>query len=169
MIVEFLQRLDRTARNCTPIALCVTLVLMSTLPLGLPGYWRIAPNLVLVVVFYWAIFRPDLLPLSVAFGIGLFQDVLAGTPLGLHALILVTVHHVVSNQQRFFIGKSFLVVWWAFTMIAAGAAALMWLVTMGLAFTFVDPLPAVFQFFLTLGACPVLVWFFARLHQYILR
>lgn len=169
MIVEFLHRLDRTARNITPIVLCITLVLMSTLPLGLPGYWRIAPNLVLVAVFYWAIFRPDLLPLSVAFGIGLFQDVLAGTALGLHALILVVVHHVVSSQQRFFVGKSFLVVWWAFTLIAAGAAALMWLVTMALSVAFVDPLPAVFQFVLTVAACPVLVWFFARLHQFILR
>jgi len=163
-----LQRLDRTARNLTPMFLCFVLVVASALPMNLPGYGRVAPNLALIAIYYWAIFRPDLVPLSGAFAIGLFQDVLGGTALGLQALAMVLVHQAVVSQQRFFAGKSFLVVWWAFAMTALAAAAVIWIATMLLNLTLVSPTPVLFQFLLTVAFCPFLTWFLARVHGAVL-
>ncbi|MGE0746651.1 MAG: rod shape-determining protein MreD [Rhodospirillales bacterium] len=168
MTPGFLQRLDRTARCLTPMVLCIVLVVASALPMNLPGYGRVAPNLALIAVFYWAIFRPDLVPLSGAFAVGLFQDILSGTALGLQALVLVIVHQAVASQQRFFAGKSFLVVWWAFAMTALGAAAVVWIATMLLNLTLISPTPVLFQFLLTVAFCPFLAWFLARVHGAVL-
>lgn len=161
-------RLDRTARNLAPMFLCIALVMISALPVNLPGYGRIAPNLALIAVFYWAIFRPDLVTQSGAFAIGLFQDILGGTPLGLQALVLLLVHHAVVSQQRFFAGKSFPVVWWAFATTAAAAGGAIWIATMALNFTLLDPTPAFFQFPLTVAFCPFLTWLLARVHHAVL-
>jgi rod shape-determining protein MreD len=163
-----LQRLDRSARHLTPMLVCLALVVASALPMNLPGYGRVAPNLALIAVFYWAIFRPDLVPLSGAFAVGLFQDILGGTALGLQALVLVIVHHAVASQQRFFAGKSFLVVWWAFAMTAMAAGVVVWIATMLLNFALIDPTPALFQIPLTIAFCPFLTWLLARVHGAVL-
>ena len=122
-----LQRLDRFARNLIPFALSLLLVIIGTLPLQIPGYGLVAANLALMSVFYWSVYRPDLLPPWVAFLIGLLQDILVGTPPGLNALVLLLARAMVVSQGRVFRGKSFLVMWWGFAMVALGAQVLVWL------------------------------------------
>jgi rod shape-determining protein MreD len=164
-----IERIDRFARGIIPLGLSLILVIVSALPFYMPGYGPIAPNIAIMAVFYWTIYRPDLFPVAAAFAVGLWQDALVGTPLGLYALLMVLAHTVVATQRRFFQGKSFPVVWWAFAMVAAGAALALWLATMALNLVYVDPSPAVFQFLLTAAAFPFLTWVFARTHHATLR
>ena len=81
-----------------------------------------APALPLIAVFYWTLYRPDLMPPVAAFVIGLLQDILGGLPLGVSACVLVGVHAAVNTQRRFFIGKSFAVVWLGFALVSACGA-----------------------------------------------
>ena len=46
-------RLDAVARNVVPAALGVFFVLISTIPFYIPGYGPVAPNFVLMAVFFW--------------------------------------------------------------------------------------------------------------------
>jgi rod shape-determining protein MreD len=75
-------------------------MLLSVFPLPLAlRWWR--PEFVLMIVIYWMYVLPlhtSLLALCI---LGLFQDVLEGTPLGQHGLSLVIVAYVcVLSYQR---------------------------------------------------------------------
>lgn len=162
MTAALLLRLDRLSRSIAPVTLTIGLLIVAALPLRLPGLARIAPDVALIAVFYWSVYRPDLFPAAAAFAVGLFQDVLIGGPIGVTAFVLLLVHGLVRGQRRFFVGKSFVVVWWAFGLIAAGAGLLGWIAAMALAFAPMSLLPGAFQWLLTLALYPFLTWLFAR-------
>ena len=163
-----LQRMDGAARNLFPLGLAVAALLLGAVPLYLPGYGAVAPNVALMVVFYWAIYRPDLFPTVLAFAIGLVQDALMGTPLGLNALVLLCMHGIVVTQRRFFQGKTFSVVWSAFFVVALAAAFFGWLLSMALAGTLIAPWPGIFAMMLTVALYPLATWVLARVHGAIL-
>lgn len=158
------QRMDSAARNLFPFGLALTAVLLGTMPLYLPGYGAVAPDLALMVVFYWAIYRPDLFPTVVAFAVGLVQDALMGTPIGFNALVLICVHGVVVTQRRFFQGKTFAVVWSAFCVVAVGAAFMGWVLLMALRGALLVPWPGFFAMLLTIALYPFVTWVLARVH-----
>jgi len=152
------QRMDLLARQLTPSILTLALVVLNAVPLHLPELSRIAPLLPLMAIYHWAIFRPRLLPASVVFLIGVLQDVLGGTPVGVNALVFLAVYGAVLSQKRFLTGKSFAILWLGFALIAAGAMALSWLVVSALSVTLVEPRTVIFQYLLTLGLFPAVAW-----------
>jgi rod shape-determining protein MreD len=160
--------MDGAARNLFPLGLACVALLLGAAPLYLPEYGAIAPNFALMVVFYWAIYRPDLFPAILAFATGLFQDALMGTPVGLNALLLLFVHGVVVTQRRFFQGKSFAVVWSAFSVITLGASIIGWILAMGLAGALLAPWPGMFAMLLTIALYPFATWILARVHGTVL-
>jgi len=169
MPLELLQRLDRLARNLTPLTLTFLLVIISATPLRIPDFGPVAPNVGLIAAYYWGIYRPDLFPAVAAFAVGLWQDVLIGTPLGMNAMVLLAIHWFILSQRRFFQGKSFAVVWWAFALIATAMAALLWLIAMAYHARLLDATPAAFQGVLTVALYPFLTWVFARIQHAVLR
>ena len=155
-------RLDGLARRLTLFALTLVLVVVSVVPLHIPGFARVAPLLPLIAVYHWAIYRPALLPAFAVFVIGLLQDTLTGMPIGVNALVFLGVYGVVLSQRRFFAGKSFAVVWLGFAVVAAGAALSSWILVSVYYVTLVAPRPVLFQYLMTLGVFPLLVWVFLR-------
>ena len=111
---SFWIRLDLLARRLTPFALTLILVMISLVPLPVPGYARVAPLLPLIGIYHWTIFRPELMPAYAVFVIGLLQDALAGMPIGVNAMAFLVVYGVVLSQRRFFVGKSFVILWLGF-------------------------------------------------------
>lgn len=162
-------RLDTIARRILPFALTVLLALAAAVPTHVPGLAPMVPAVALISVYYWTIFRPDLMPALAVFAIGLFQDILSGMPLGVNALVLLLVYGIVLGQRRFFLGKSFLVMWWGFLLIVAGAFTLVWLALSALGTTLFDPMPAVFQAAVTLAVFPIFTRLFIRTQQALLR
>ena len=124
-------RFEGAVRGLTPFILTLLLAMLTVVPLRIPDFAQVTPSLTVIAVYYWSIYRPDLLPLAAVFGVGLFQDALAGTPLGLTALVLISVQYAVISQRRFFHGKSFLVEWWGFMLVAPVAALASWLLAAG--------------------------------------
>jgi hypothetical protein len=55
--LTLLQRLDRAARAALPTTLAVVLLVLSGVPLGLPGLRGLAPAFALPIVFFWSIWR----------------------------------------------------------------------------------------------------------------
>ena len=169
MKLSFVQRVDFGARAFVPVAVSLLLVLLSVVPLGIPGYGVMAPLFSLMAVYYWSIHRPDLLPNFAVFGIGLLQDILSGLPLGVLALVFLLVRAVVVSQRRFLLGKSFLLVWWGFALVVAGASFAIWLLVCVLERSLIDLRPAFFQAVMTLATFPFLTWLFARAQRAYLR
>ena len=162
-------RMDTWVRHMVPISVTLLLLLLTAIPTHLPGFAGVAPVLPLMGVYYWAIYRPDLLPAWAAFLVGVLYDILAGTPLGVHALVLLLVQGVSAGQRRFFLGKSFMVAWWAFGLLAAGSAGLSWILVAILSGQILDPRPVLFQYVLTLGLFPLLTWVLARTQMAFLK
>ena len=162
MKVTVWQRLDLVGRMLTPSLIVVALVIISVLPLHIPGYSPVIPSLVLMAVYYWVLHRPDLLPAVAVFFIGILHDILTGGPLGVQASILLVAYWVTGSQRGLFLEKSFLVVWWGFMMIAAGAAIMQWILMSLIFGTLIVPQPAVFAYLLTVATYPLFAWAFAR-------
>lgn len=163
------QRVDLWFRQATPIALTVLLAVLSAVPIGVPGYSAVVPGYTAMAAFYWAVFRPDLQPPFSLFLVGVLQDILAATPLGMTALSLMIVHGLAVSQRRAFLGKPFVLAWFGFVLIHALAAFVVWLLVSVLALQPVGPEPAVFQYLVTVTLFPVVAWMFVRVHRYVVR
>ncbi len=169
MKLDAWRHLERGLRGLTPLALTLALVLLAVLPLPLREFTAVTPGLTLMSVYYWSIYRPDRLPLAATFAVGVVQDALAGTPLGLSALVRIRVQEVVVSQRRFFHGKNFLVEWWGFILVAPAAVAAGWALTSIYFGVVVPPRPLGFQLLLTISLYPCLAWLFARAQDHVLR
>ncbi|CAO3419678.1 rod shape-determining protein MreD [Azospirillum doebereinerae] len=165
MTATFWQRLDKAGRNLAPFAVTVMLVLIGLIPIPVPAYTPVAPQLTLISVYYWTIHRPDLMRPGVAFLLGLLQDLLIGGPLGVNALMLVVAQWAVLNQRRVFLASTFALLWIGFAMVMAGAVFLEWLAFSALSATAMPVKPALFQGLLTVAMFPAVGWLLIRMHR----
>ena len=110
------QQVDTAVRLITPTLLIIILVVVSQIPLQIPNAGPVFPDIVLIAVYYWAVHRPDLMPFWVVFLIGLLQDLLGGDALGVSSMIYLAVFWTVAAQQRFFMSRSFGVIWAGFAL-----------------------------------------------------
>lgn len=150
-------KLILAARLAVPTLFTVLLMAAAGLPYGVPHLPPLGMGVTLVCVFYWTIYRPELMPAGATFLIGLFYDMLSGAPLGLNALLLVLVHGVLISQRRAFIGKPFLPSWLGFAVIAAGASTVAWLAISLFYLRFLSPGPAIMEILATVSLYPLLV------------
>lgn len=163
------RQFDHAVRQLFPFALSVFVVVLSVIPLPIPGYGLVTPAFLLMAVYYWAIHRPDRLPAIAVFLLGLLQDMLTGLPTGITALVLLLVYAVMRNQRRLFLGKPFLVMWFGFAIVAPCAIMLQWLVASGVMGRLIPPGTVVVQLLLTLALYPCLTWLLASGQRAFLR
>lgn len=157
-----LQRLDISVRQSLPVAVTLLLVVISVVPLRMPASHALAPDLVLMAVFYWTVHRPDLMRPWTVFIIGLLGDILTGAPPGANALVLVLVHASIIAQHKVFRGKGFALVWWAFALIAPAAHVVTAIVALLVAGVVVDPSVLGLRLVLTIAFYPAVAWFMGR-------
>jgi rod shape-determining protein MreD len=123
-------RLTRFAWTLIPLLVGILAVLLAQIPFS-PGGTVIGINLPLIIVYFWALYRPDLLPPYAIFLIGLFQDLLGGGPVGLWAMVYLIVYAVVLTQRLMLLARGLFVIWLGFIaaaviggIVAYGIAAL---------------------------------------------
>ena len=168
-MVPFLAPAVRRLQAMVPATTLVLFAFVEALPLGLPHGAMVMPLFTVIGVYYWSIYRPDLVPAPLVFAIGLLHDLLAGGPIGLMALVLVALHGLCVAQRRVFVGKSFAVGWWGFAMVAVGVAGLDWLVASLYYLHFMNPRSLFVQLLLTVALYPALNWLFNRAEMTVLR
>jgi len=162
-------RLDYIARHSTPFLITTALVIITQVPLRLPNIAPVTLGLGLIAVYYWALHQPEMLPAVAVFFVGLLQDMLAGTPIGLGAFSLLCAYGIVVSQRRFFHGKSFLVVWWGFTMTAIAVGVLRWGLVSMMEGEMVLFGPTMIEFLLTVTLYPVFGYVFVLVHRSLSR
>jgi rod shape-determining protein MreD len=158
-------KLDLAARRSAPGATTLLLVVIGVIPTRLPYYGAVAPFLPLASVYYWTVYRPDLLSAGFVFFIGLLYGVLADAPIGLHAFVLLGTQWLLLRQRRFLATKPFVVVWAGFIGVAVAVGLAEWLF-LGLYELEIVPLgPVAMRILLTAIVFPILAWLFIQLHR----
>lgn len=158
-------RLDNAARGWMPGLTAFILVFIGFVPLKITGFSAISPDLLLIAVYYWLIFRPDLMPAPLVFLLGLLEDLLGGGFIGLRTLSLLVAYGLVTSQREFFFAKGFGVIWWGFMLVALGIRLFEWLLGSMMWGAPMDPFASVFSFMLTVVLFPVFMTLFALLHR----
>ena len=164
-----LGRIDRILRMLLPGFTVFMAVLLTVLPLGLPDLPVVMPFFTLMAIYYWTVARPDLLAAPLMFLIGMLQDGLAGTPLGLSAIVFLTAHYFVITQRRLLAGQSFALNWFGFSVLAVMAGGLAWAIACVFYLRLVPVTPSAIQTVLTIVLYPPLAWTFAQIHRLLPR
>ena len=163
------QRVDHLVRQLVPASLVLILVVLQALPWHLPGLAEAMPALPMIAIYYWSVYRPDLLVPSVAFATGLVNDIVLGAPIGISSLAFLVIQGMTASQTRFFNGKSFLVIWSGFALLAASALFVEFALS-SIVFGRTPMASALLiEYALTVCLYPVVSWVFSRLQLFWLR
>jgi rod shape-determining protein MreD len=158
-----LARLDHWSRDAIPAAVTLAVILVGTVPWPFTGTGTVSPMLPVIALFFWVVHRPGLMSPWVAFALGLVHDALAGTPLGMNALVFVVVHAVVAQQRHHLLERPFVLGWAAFAAVALLASLLKWMLASLYHLTPVGFDPVIAQLLGTILLYPVLAWLLGRL------
>jgi len=159
-----------TPGSVVPVLSTFLFVIISVVPLQLPGFAAVSPSFALMAIYHWTVYRPDLLPRSAVFVLGLLLDLLTGMPyLGASALTLLIARTAVLMTRRHFVNRDFTVLWLGFLAVAAGVFIFSWALMGICAGRILDARPIAFETALTVAAYPVGSYVLARLHRAFLR
>lgn len=153
--IPALPRVNNGAARLLPVATTLLAAVISVLPLQIPGYAALTPVFTLMAAYHWTIYRPDLLPPVALFGIGIAADLLAGSAIGVNALLLLLTRVAVLSHRRYFINRNFAFVWTGFTLLAALAMLGLWGLHCVLDLSLLDFRNAVIRAALTIAMFPL--------------
>jgi rod shape-determining protein MreD len=156
------RRGDNLSARLLPIATTAAAGVLSIQPIPVPGYAALAPALTLMAVYHWTIYRPDLLPSSALFLIGVVHDLLAGGPPGVTSLLLLLSRAAVLRYRRWFPDRDFPFVWAGFTLLTTAALAGLWLLNCLLEARLVGFRSVVFRAVLTISLFPIASFLLGR-------
>jgi len=156
MRLAFFQRDIAAIIRLVPFTTSLAAVVLTVVPVHVPGLAIATPAFALMAIYHWTIYRPDLLPASGVFILGLVLDLLNGTPyLGLSSLTLLIARSLVLAQRPYIINRAFAVVWAGFLGNAAVIIGIEWLLTSVLSAMPLGSRPFAFQAIVTAAAFPI--------------
>ena len=123
----FLEYAEQTGRRVLPYGLMAVLLGLNNIAVPFSLANDIKAPLFLMALYYWSVYRPTLVPPWLVFIFGIISDVLSGAPMGLNAGLFVVMQWLVTDQRRFLMGQSFVVVWFGFLFVSIIAAFVEWL------------------------------------------
>jgi rod shape-determining protein MreD len=152
-----------------PAVTTVLLALIGVVPLHIPGYAAVVPAFTLMGVFHWTLYRPDLLPPTVIFLIGLFLDLLTGAHFpGVSPFVLLLGHAIVEHNRKLFVGRPFPFVWGGFALTAAASIAALWGLNSMLETTLLDARLSAFRWVLSVAFYPAASYLLGRIQRALL-
>lgn len=143
------------------------LFVLSLVNVAIPHAGDIRPLFLLMAVYYWAIFRPTLMPPVMAFIWGVLFDALAGLPIGMNAMLFVLVQWVVRDQRLYLMGQSYVTLWLGFTVTVAIYSLLQWMIFALISFSLPDYRIAFATGLLSIGLFPVVSLVLVFTHRFL--
>ena len=162
MIEDWTGSLKRQSAALIPLVSGIVLVLVTATPLYFGHVGDISPRLAVTAVIFWTVYRPDLFGYGSAFVLGLIAELAEGLPLGITALVLVLIRYGVFSRRRYFVGKSFHIVWAEYALVVVVAVVTEWLLASLYLWTVSAIVPHLVQVLLTVVMFPPVYWLLAR-------
>ena len=138
------------------------------LPVKIPGYAALTPMFILMAAYHWTIYRPDLLPPLALFAIGLAEDLLAGSPIGVNALVLLLARSAVLGFRRHFVNRTFPFVWSGFTLLTVVVMLFLWALHCLIDLSLLDFRNTVIRATLTIAVFPLATFLLGRAQRALL-
>jgi len=83
----------------------------------------------LPTIYYWAIYRPTILPPLLLFIAGLIKDLFLANPyIGLTSCLFLAVYLLTKQQRSYLAGQSFIMIWVGYCIVASSTMFVYWLV-----------------------------------------
>ena len=120
------EQIDIILRFCVSYILMFILLILSAVSFALPLSVTIEISFMSMIIYYWAIYRPTLIPPLLVFIIGIVLDLLGGLPVGLNAFIFLTLRQIISDQRLFLMGQPFIVIWLVFAVVSTVVLLFQW-------------------------------------------
>ncbi|HTQ70476.1 MAG TPA: rod shape-determining protein MreD [Acidocella sp.] len=159
------RQIDAASRRLFP---CVTLLFglfIIGMPFGIPGQAALRPVYAMAWVYFWSLYRPASLPAPLVALCGLLLDLLGLSPFGLWAVLLLLLQWVTLLLRRKLVPARFLLVWAAFTAMAAVSVALAWAAESALTRSWLPTAPLMLEGLLAAGLYPALAALLIRAHR----
>jgi len=140
-------------------AVSVLLAVFATaIPWGLPaGATFIPPMVVMMMIFCWRALPGTVLPLSLAFVLGLLTDFMSGGPLGFWALMALIAAQTGGRAPSLAESRGPNRLWLVWTGVAASLGALSWLLASLYMVQWLDPWPFAFGTLVSVLIFPLLL------------
>ena len=137
-------------------------LILHALPSRVGDGPELAPALPLIALFIWSVRRPWFVAPPVLFGVGLVQDLLAGSPMGVWSLSYLAAFAILRLREADGTGADVGPLSLRFSLIALTAFGFAWgtgSVAIGAP---VAPAPLITEALLTILLFPLFAWAFAR-------
>lgn len=82
----------------------------------------------IMVIFYWCLFKPQIMESWFLFLMGLLQDSLLGLPLGFHSLLYIVFGCYIIPLLASYITGSFLIIWSGFALFSSIIIICNWII-----------------------------------------
>lgn len=140
-------------------------IIFSLVKIPLPVIEVVRPDILLILVYFWAIYRPNFLSPGLIFAAGLAVDLLVGAYIGMTPILLLLIYLLVKGQRRFLMGQSFIMQWLCFFLVAFGKEATAWAIVALFNFDFLSPFKNLVLLGLTVSLFPFIALILIRIHK----
>jgi rod shape-determining protein MreD len=162
-------RLTHWSAAVTPFVSGLVLIFLSQLPVNVSDGFLVTPAFPLMAIYFWSLYRPDLMPPAAVFTLGLLHDFMSSSFLGLWSFIYLVTYAFVSGQRTHLLNRVSHRVWFGFGLVMIVATVTAWLFTSIVFSEFLSPGPFLAQAALSILVYPlvgrVLAIFHARLQR----
>lgn len=118
---------ESIAVKATPALVTLLVTFLTYIPSHVLGSGEATPAFTLVCIFYWCVYSPQALPYTFLFLLGVLEDALSGTPLGISSFIHLGVAYLVQSQRRLMGRAMFATVWMSGAVLLLIALLSQWL------------------------------------------
>jgi rod shape-determining protein MreD len=148
----------------SPFLLGLALILVSMFPLRLSEGYLVTPAFALMPIYFWTLYRPDLMPPIAVFWLGLVQDLLTGGPIGLWCLIYLFTYGFLASQRLFLLTRIQGRGWQGFGLTMAVATLIAWATGTFVYGEFLSPWPLIIQGIVSVVLYPLVARVLVLLH-----
>ena len=151
-------------RYCLAYGVFALLAFISVMSFSIPLTESVRPYFIIMIVYFWAIHRPMLIPPLVIFMVGIVYDLLMGFPLALHSVLFIVAYWLIKNQRLFFLGQSYLAIWIGFIITCSSLVSLEYFFFSALAQSFLNIKPLIGSLLLSVCIFPLLSFAFTKIN-----
>ncbi|NWH08305.1 MAG: hypothetical protein HXY22_06610 [Alphaproteobacteria bacterium] len=162
-------RLSQFFLLITPFLTGLAFVLVSMIPFSVSGGLFVTPAFALMPIYFWGMYRPDLMPPLAVFGIGLFQDLVTAGPLGLWPAVYLFCYMFLISQRLILLSVMAGRTWAGFTIVMGLAAFFAWTIGSAAYGMVLSPLSLLIQALLSIAIYPLIARVLLFLHTRIQR